>query len=59
MAGVSCGSYHTIAHTKGGDAWSWGEARFGALGATGLQSNQFTPVRVEFKRQTSDSVSIM
>ena len=39
VAGVSCGAYHTLAHTKGGDAWSWGEVRFGALGIKGETVN--------------------
>ena len=59
MAGVSCGAYHTLVHTKGGDAWSWGEVRFGALGIMGEAANQFKPVRVEFKTASSDKVSIM
>ena len=39
VAGVSCGAYHTLAHTRGGDAWSWGEVRFGALGIKGETVN--------------------
>ena len=29
---VACGSFHTLALTKRGQVYSWGEARYGALG---------------------------
>jgi alpha-tubulin suppressor-like RCC1 family protein len=59
MAGVSCGAYHTLATTKGGDAWSWGEVRYGALGIKGETGNQFRPMRVEFAASVTDKVSVM
>lgn len=29
---ISCGGSHTVAVTSRGEAYSWGEGRFGALG---------------------------
>ena len=59
IAGVSCGMYHTLANTAGGDAWSWGEVRFGALGVTGQTVNQYTPARVQFAASSGDKISVM
>ena len=29
---IACGSFFSLAITKDGDIWGWGEARFGQLG---------------------------
>jgi alpha-tubulin suppressor-like RCC1 family protein len=40
---VSCGDNHTIISTLSGHVFSWGQAKYGALGIGGCSSDQFSP----------------
>ena len=40
---ISCGGSHTVAVTDSGDAYSWGEGRFGALGVPDTDTDQHRP----------------
>ena len=43
ISSVSCGENHTVVCTQTGEVFSWGEGRFGALGVSGADSDQFSP----------------
>ena len=45
---VSCGGNHTIIATDRGEAFTWGEGRYGALGVLDTYDDQFRPQKVIF-----------
>ena len=45
---VSCGGNHTVVATDRGEAFSWGEGRYGALGVIDTCTDQFRPQKVIF-----------
>ena len=49
IEGISCGGSHTVAFTSRGEAYSWGEGRYGALGVPDTESDQFRPQKVIFQ----------
>ena len=59
IVSVCCGSNHTVACTKTGEVYSWGEGRYGALGVVGLVDDQFSPVRVTFNKVEEDPVFVV
>ena len=40
---IACGENHTIAATDRGEAFSWGEGRYGAVGVIDCYQDQFRP----------------
>lgn len=44
---VSCGAHHTVVSTLSGHCFTWGEAKYGALGLGGHTANVYTPQRVQ------------
>ena len=48
---MTCGSNHTLVTTVTGEVFSWGEARFGALGIHGASFDQFSPQQVSLSDQ--------
>lgn len=46
---LSCGGSHTLVATERGDAYSWGEGRYGALGIPDTLTDQHRPQRVIFQ----------
>jgi alpha-tubulin suppressor-like RCC1 family protein len=45
--GISCGASHTVIFTDEGEAYSWGDGFYGALGQN-KQENQYQPGLVKF-----------
>ena len=50
---VSCGGSHTLVATDRGEAFSWGEGRYGALGIADCVTDEFRPQKVIFKENAS------
>ena len=45
---VSCGGNHTMVVSESGDAFTWGEGRYGALGVPDVETDQHRPQKVIF-----------
>jgi alpha-tubulin suppressor-like RCC1 family protein len=45
---ITCGGNHTVIATDRGEAYSWGEGRYGALGVIDTYNDQFRPQQVIF-----------
>lgn len=53
---ISCGGAHTLVATDRGEAYSWGEGRYGALGIDFNVTDQFRPQRVIFQENANSNV---
>jgi alpha-tubulin suppressor-like RCC1 family protein len=45
---ISCGGAHTLVATDRGDAYAWGEGRYGAIGTPDTETDQYRPQKVIF-----------
>lgn len=46
---IACGENHSLIATERGEAFSWGEGRYGALGVLDTYTDQFRPQKVIFQ----------
>ena len=53
MVDIACGVNHTVVVSEIGDAYSWGEGRYGALGIVNTESDQFRPQKVIFQENAN------
>lgn len=56
---VSCGGNHTLVATNRGEAFSWGEGRYGALGVVDTQNDQYRPQKVLFQDNASNAKKVV
>ena len=56
---ISCGSNHTVCVTDRGEAYSWGEGRYGALGIMDVETDQFRPQKVIFQDNASNAKKVV
>ena len=53
IVSISCGGNHTVTATDRGEAYAWGEGRYGALGVIDTETDQFRPQRVIFQENAN------
>lgn len=57
VRGVSCGSSHTLCVDYGGEAWSWGDGKYGQLGHGDTSSCIFPKELSDFKKTKIAQIS--
>lgn len=56
---ITCGNNHTICATDRGEAYSWGEGRYGALGIQDTETDQHRPQKVIFQDNASSAKKVV
>lgn len=56
---ISCGGSHTLLATERGDAYAWGEGRYGAIGTPDTETDQFRPQKVIFQDNSNSHLKLV